>query len=767
MRFREGLWRLREGVRIFEPAQVYEYSIEEGKLIMRATFQKITSRVQTLQGPVFTITVSSPFEDVVRIQFEHFLGSEKKGPNYELYQKEGFEPTIVDEAERLRVRSGKMELVINKHPFKMEFFHDGRFLTRSKPGYAIALEGRFCYAKVHLSVGELVYGLGERFSPFVKNGQRVVMWNDDAGTVSDLAYKNVPFYVTNRGYGVFVNDPGRVDFEIATEDVEAVQFSVKGERLDFFVVGGKDLKEVLENYTLLTGRPKLPPVWSFGLWLTTSFLTDYDEETVMKFVEEMEKRDIPLSVFHFDCFWMREFRWVDLEWDRRNFPEPENLLKRLKEKGLKICVWINPYVSQLSGMFEEGLRNGYFLKRPTGEVWQTNEWQPGLAIVDFTNPDAREWFSSKLERLVDMGVDCFKTDFGERIPTDVVFHDGSDPEKMHNFYSYLYNKTVFETLERKLGKGNAVVFARSATAGSQKYPVHWGGDCLASYESMAETLRGGLSLSLCGFGFWSHDIGGFEDVTTPDLYKRWVAFGLLSSHSRLHGSSMYKVPWVFDEEAVDVLRFFVKLKCKLMPYIFRHAVEASERGIPLLRPMVLEFPSDPTCAFLDRQYMLGESILVAPVFSETGEVTYYLPDGTWTHLLTGERVVGGRWITEKYDYFGLPLFVRPNSIVPTGSVDTRPDYDYADGVTLNVFEITNKTVEVNDPTGEVALSVSVEREGDEIRVRVLKDSGKSWKMLFWNEELEVVEGAEARRVREGTEVFLKASKATLRVVSRC
>ena len=762
MRFTEGLWRLREGVQLFKPEQVYEYSCDGKRLILRSPFQRVEHRGQTLQGPVFEIEISSPFENVIRIRFRHFKGVLEKSPYYEIHQDESFTPDIKETEGSFIFTSGKVKAIIRKNPLKMEFFYEDRFLTKSDLGYAVAPEGRFCLERLHLSVGEMIYGLGERFSPFVKNGQRVVMWNEDAGTISDMTYKNIPFYVSSRKYGVFVNDPGKVDFEIATEHVEKVQFSVKGETLDYFIIAGKDLKEVLERYTLLTGRPELPPGWSFGLWLTTSFTTQYDERTVMEFVDGMRERDIPLHVFHFDCFWMKEFHWVDLEWNRENFPDPEGLLKRLKEKGLKVCVWINPYVSQFSSLFDEGKEKGYFLKKPDGDVWQTDDWQPGMAIIDFTNPEARKWFASKLERLIDMGVDCFKTDFGERIPTDVVYYDGSDPEKMHNYYTYLYNKTVFETLERKLGKRNAVVFARSATAGSQKFPVHWGGDCLASYESMAETLRGGLSLALCGFGFWSHDIGGFEDITTPDLYKRWVAFGLLSSHSRLHGNSMYKVPWNFDEEAVEVLRFFTKLKCKLMPYIFASAVEVHERGIPVMRPMILEFPDDPTCLYLDRQYMLGESLLVAPIFSETGEVTYYLPEGVWTHFLTGERIEGGRWRTEKYDYFGLPLFVRPNSVIPAGSVDDRPDYDYADGVTLNVFEISNKTAHVYNTRGEVELSVKVERKGNEIHVEVLKDSGKPWKLLFWNERLEAVEGAETRELEKGTEVVLSFQKAILK-----
>ena len=235
-----------------------------------------------------------------------------------------------------------------------------------------------------------------------------------------------------------------------------------------------------------------------------------------------------------------------------------------------------------------------------------------------------------------MGVDAFKTDFGERIPTDVAYFDGGDPERMHNYYTYLYNQTVFDLLRQEKGEGEAVVFARSATTGGQKFPVHWGGDNSSTYPSMAETLRGGLSLGLCGFGFWSHDISGFNDTATPDLYKRWVAFGLLSSHSRLHGNSSARMPWLFDDEAVDVLRFFNGLKTHLMPYLLDAAREAHEHGWPVCAPMVLEFPDDPTCRPLDMQYMLGSALLVAPVFNPRGDVTYYLPAGEWRHLLTGE-----------------------------------------------------------------------------------------------------------------------------------
>ena len=398
------------------------------------------------------------------------------------------------------------------------------------------------------------------------------------------------------------------------------------------------------------------------------------------------------------------------------------MLKRYHDRGLKICVWINPYIGQKSVLFKEGMEKGYLVKKKDGSVWQSDLWQPGMGLVDFTNPEAGAWYQEKLKTLLDTGVDCFKTDFGERIPVkDIEYFDHSDPVKMHNYYTYLYNKTVFELLERERGKGEAVLFARSATVGGQQFPAHWGGDCSATYVSMAETLRGGLSLSLGGFGFWSHDISGFESTATPDIYKRWCQFGLLSSHSRLHGSGSYRVPWLFDEEACDILREFVNLKCRLMPYIYGQAVKSHVKGTPLLRPMFLDFPQDRACDTLDRQYMLGDSLLVAPVFKESGEVDYYLPEGTWVNILTGEKKTGGKWIKETHDYHTLPVMLRPNTVLPMGNNDQVPDYDFTDQVTLVIgeFEEGARTcVEIPDTKGNTIMKVQARREGEEILLSV-------------------------------------------------
>jgi alpha-D-xyloside xylohydrolase len=319
------------------------------------------------------------------------------------------------------------------------------------------------------------------------------------------------------------------------------------------------------------------------------------------------------------------------------------------------------------------------------------------------------------------GVDCFKTDFGERVPADAVYHDGSDPEKMHNYYPYLYNQTVFSLLEEKRGKGDAIVFARSATAGCQKFPVHWGGDCDARFEAMAETLRGGLSFGLSGGAFWSHDISGFNMTAPPALYKRWVAFGLLSSHSRLHGATSYRVPWEFDEESVDVLRSFTNLKLRLMPYVWACAVEAHDRGTPLLRAMLLEFPDDPVAQLLDTQYLFGPSLLVAPIFNEENTVRYYLPPGEWTDYFTGERVTGGRFVTESnVTFFRIPLFVRENTLLPVGAHDDRPEYDYLDGLTLELFVLhdgAQASAVVHAPSGAERARFTATRTGTAVELR--------------------------------------------------
>ena len=732
MKFTEGYWCTKKEITPLYAAEFADSRREGDELILYAPGKHIAGRGDCLNLGMLTVRLSSPMEDVIKVSVRHFEGTAYNGPFARIHQTSPH-VTVEETEDEIRYQSGRTTAVIDKRPncWGIRFLDGERELTSTGYRNMAHMTNRdtgktYMVEQLAIDVDECIYGLGERYTPFVKNGQVVEMWNEDGGTASEITYKNIPFYITNKGYGVLLDNEGDAAYEIASEKVERLQFSVEGERLDYYVINGSTPKGTISKYTELTGKPALPPAWSFGLWLTTSFTTNYDEGTTSGFIQGMADRDIPLHVFHFDCYWMEAYEWCNFTWDPKTFPDPAGMLKRYHDRGLKICVWINPYIGQKSPLFQEGMEHGYLIRKTNGDVWQTDMWQAGMGLVDFTNPDAAAWYQGKLKTLLDMGVDCFKTDFGERVPVkDIAYYDGSDPVKMHNYYTYLYNQAVFQLLERERGTGEAVLFARSATVGGQQFPAHWGGDCSATYPSMAETIRSGLSLACAGFGFWSHDISGFENTAPADIYKRWCQFGLLSSHSRLHGSSSYRVPWLFDDEACDVLRKFVKLKCALMPYLYRQAVKAHEEGIPMMRPMFVEFPEDRACEPLDKQYMLGDSLLVAPVFKESGEVEYYLPEGVWVNLLTGTTVKGGRWQKETHDYFSLPLMVRPGSIVAVGQESSRPDYDFADGVRFLLWlpedGMTAETG-VTDLNGNVVMTVSAGRADGKITLRAERTS---------------------------------------------
>ena len=780
MKFSNGCWLQKEGCECFAPQEAYFVNRNDHEVVICAPTHHIAHRGDTLGGINLTIRITAPAEDVIRVQTSHYLGVEDHSPKFDLNLDENRAMDVEETEDEIVVKSGNLSLRINKKNWSMSYERDGKILTASSgrdlaymrtqwTGFAYDMdpEGKaYMRQQLGIDVNEHVYGLGERFGALVRNGQSVDIWNEDGGTSTDQSYKNIPFYLTDKGYGVFVNSSDKVSFEVGTEQVTKVEFSVKGESLDYFVINGPTMKDVLKRYTDLTGKPSLPAPWTYGLWLSTSFTTNYDEETVISFVDGMIDRGIGLRVFHFDCFWMKDFHWSDFLWDTRVFPDPEGMLDRIKAKGLNICVWINPYIAQESVLFAEGKEHGYFIRRPNGDVWQWDMWQPGMALVDFTNPEACKWFQDKLEVLLDMGVDCFKTDFGERIPVNCVYADGSDPEKMHNYYTYLYNKTVFELLERKRGKGEAVLFARSATVGGQKFPVHWGGDCWSDYVSMEESLRGGLSLTMSGFGYWSHDIGGFESTSTPDVYKRWAAFGLMSSHSRLHGSTSYRVPWAYDEEAVDVVRYFTEVKAQLMPYLYRNSIETAATGVPMMRSMVMEFTQDRNCSYLDKQYMLGDSLLVAPIFNDESKAIYYLPEGTWTHYLTGEVKEGGKWYEEHCGYLSIPVFARENSLIAVGQEKMKPDYDYAKNVEIRAYSLTDggkASTFVCGMDRQVEVTVFAERNGDKVEIQV--QAKKPCSIVLVNETAKDVQGAEYQ-IKDNDTVIKCMGNAQITVVLR-
>ncbi|KAF8575536.1 glycoside hydrolase family 31 protein [Ramaria rubella] len=760
MKFIDGFWLLKEGVRPFYGLQVVNTLVDGDVVDLQVATRPIRHRGDTLGGPLLSVRLHSPTEGVIGVKIDHFKTSSLY-PSIELFPTASLVPSKIEvnkSSESVSIKTAGLSAEVTNNPYTVTFKSPKQTLTFAGPKHQAVVElphqwtlnsasqssclttdrssnpdpstppktVRYILSELNISPGENFYGLGEQFGAFVKNGQSISVWNRDGGTSSEQSYKCVPFYISSRGYGVFINNPGEVELEIGSEKVSRVGISVAGEGLEYFLIYGETPLQILERYTLLTGRPALPPAWTFGLWLSTSFLTDYSSSTVSGFLQGMRDRNCNVRVFHLDCFWMKQYEWCSFTFDPENFPDPAAYLSQIKSKyGVKICVWINPYISQHSPIFEEAFAGGYLIKRSNGQIWQWDLWQPGLAIFDVTNPSAREWYSAKLHKLLDLGVDCFKTDFGERIPhANITYHNGADPYRMHNQYSVLYNELVFKLLEKRFGEGEAVVFARSAAAGGQRFPVHWGGDCESTFEAMAETLRGGLSLTLSGFAFTSHDIGGFEGLPAPEIYLRWVAYGLFSSHSRLHGSHSYRVPWEYGEEAPKVLAKFLEAKHQLMPYLYYHAIQGHVKGHPVQRATWLEFVEDCTTHHLDRQFMLGPSLLVAPVFVPSSEATeYYLPAGKWTSLWSERTVEGPKWIKEKVMLDDIPVWVRPGSLLILGPRGTkRPDYDYSRDLEVRVYELEEgKTAEASVPSGSgvgIAGIVRAQRDKKELAIWV-------------------------------------------------
>ncbi|KAK4565740.1 hypothetical protein LTR86_003589 [Recurvomyces mirabilis] len=757
------MWLVAEGKRVEYAEEIYSInqSTDGKKLSLLCPTAHIRSRGDTLNRPTLTVDLEAVADGIISVEVTHWHGAVGKGPHFDLFPdgQPEVESAVIKTETGTTFTAGSIAATVSASPHTFDIrFHstDGKnrltsLLDRSvglaySPATSSPMQTadmreieHYVLTQTTLGVGEQVFGLGERFGALNKVGQSISLWNADGGTSSDQAYKNISFWLSNRGYGIFIDAPERVELEVGSERCCRVQTSVQGQRLKWYIIYGPTPKEVISRYTLLTGRPNKVPAWSYGLWLSTSFTTEYDEKTVSSFLEGMRDREIPVQVFHYDCFWLRGFHWCDFEFSSSHFPDPKGQITRLKESGLvnKLCVWINSYLGQASPVFKEAAEKGYLLKRKNGDVFQWDMWQAGMGIVDFTNPEACEWYKSCLRKLFDTGVDAIKTDFGERIPSkDVQWHDSSlDPEKMHNYYAFIYNKLVFEALQDRYGKEEAVLFARAACAGTQRFPLQWGGDCESTFEAMAESLRGGLSLGMCGFSFWSVDIGGFEGHPDATIYKRWVQFGLLCSHSRLHGSNSYRVPWLIDNDdksstgASAVLQKFTQLKSRLMPYIFSQAMDAIKHGWPVsVRAMALEFPDDRTAWTCDQQFMLGSSLLVAPVFDESGDVEFYLPQGKWTRFWDRKVVEGPQWVQERHDLDTLPLYIREGTILVLGKEgEKRTVYDWtvADEVEVHLYETTlDSTFELYDADGGFArtLSTTVQHgswkvEGMDARVR--------------------------------------------------
>jgi alpha-D-xyloside xylohydrolase len=542
--------------------------------------------------------------------------------------------------------------------------------AQSKEGWLISLA---------LKNNEPVYGLGEKFDSINHRGCLINSWNRDAlGVNAEESYKNTPFAWSPEGWGLFVHTPARVTHGVgyAIWSHRSYILKVSDPNLDIFLIAGESPADILRKYTYLTGRSPLPPIWSYGVWMSRAYYRTADE--IIHVANKLRERKIPSEVLLLDGrAWHKAETRFDFSWDSDRYPDPATFVARLKEIGFRLSLWEYPYLSALNPLFSELVQRGYLLRTRSGRPY-LHRWLPETldsylphlmpsGIIDLTNPEAYNWYREMHESLFKIGVAVMKTDYGEAIPDsdDIVAYNGDTGRRLHNVYAHLYNRCVFEA-SQMYGQGNAMVWGRSGWIGSQRYPIQWGGDPQCDWEGLASSIRGGLSWGMSGAPFYAHDIGGFAaGMPDPELYIRWAQAGIFCSHTRFHGIGA-REPWEYGQNAEDIVRRWLDFRYQLIPYIQACALEAHENGTPVMRAMPFAFPQDPIAWNFEEQYMFGPALLVAPVLQPGGDIRIFLPTGGWFDLWTGERLEGPRLIEKAVPLDQIPVYGREGSLLPLG-----------------------------------------------------------------------------------------------------
>lgn len=528
-----------------------------------------------------------------------------------------------------------------------------------------------------LSPDEKIYGCGESFTSLNKYGQKVNLYTTDPNGVENAGmYKPIPFFMSSRGYGMFMHTSSPVTCDFGATYGAVTNLMIGDENLDLFVFLGEP-KDILDEYTNLTGKASMPPLWSFGLWM--SRITYFSEADGRNVANLLRKNGIPSDVIHFDTGWFGTDWRCDYQFAKDRFPDPQKMISDLKAQGFRTCLWQLPYFVPKNDLFPEIVSKGLHVKNPKGGIPFED------AVLDFTNPNAVQWYQDKIGNLLKLGVSVIKVDFGEAAPLNGIYANGRSGFYEHNLYPLRYNKTVADITKQITG--DHIIWARSTWAGSQRYPLHWGGDAECSDMGMEAQLRGGLSLGLSGFTFWSHDAGGFTTRTPEELYRRWAPFSLFSSHSRCHGQAP-KEPWEFSESFLNHFRNATETRYRLMPYIYAQAKASSEKGLPMLRALFVEFPQDPGSWLIENEYLLGSDMLVAPLF-ETGATqrNVYLPQGKWIDYQTG-KVYNGGWHVIDGGKLSLVVMIRDGAVIPHAELAQSTDQIDWSKITLQTYSST-------------------------------------------------------------------------------
>ncbi len=636
------------------------------------------------------------------------------------FREDGCVYSIVTEALRLDIHRKKFCIEIRDA--------EGKLITESggqtKSEWALAMDSwplgfirdrdsgmTFGVESFVLYPGEAVYGLGEKFSALNRVGQNIGLWNcEGIGNTTWRAYKHVPFFLSTRGYGVFVNESRPVNFWVGTREICKNVFAVEGDLIDYFFFAGRP-REVLDAYTDLTGKPAAPPKWSFGTWMSRiSYAT---QQQVLETAARLREMRFPCDLIHIDTNWF-DIDWkCDWKFNLERFPDPAAMFRELDAMHFKTCLWQTPYVVDDLEIAREAREKGVLAENHGPFFFLTYP----AHVIDMSRPEAVAWYQDKLRRLFDLGVASIKVDFGEGIERHQVFQRYSGSE-MHNLFPLLYDRAVFEVTKEATGEG--IIWARSAYAGSQRYPVHWSGDNSSTFHDLLCSLRGGLSLGMCGFTFWAQDCGGFTGTPSDKLYIRFTQLCILNSHIRYHGGGpRYREPWNYERETQETVRELLNLRYRLIPYIYSESRHAAAHGWPLVAALVLEYPDDPNVYDIDHQFLFGRDLLAAPILTKEDERKVYIPAGGWYDFWTGERFEGPRWIDYPCPIERMPLFAREGSILPLGPVmQYVGEREAADELTLMVFPGPDGTAACHLEDEEGACVMHARTEDGELVVMV-------------------------------------------------
>lgn len=707
----ESLWKAYTSIDVKE---------DNGDIIVSVPYQKQVLQEDMLADNavsqrIIPLTLRAYGDSIVRI-FTSMVDDDIVEKSYMLEMDKNLSRTKLDftfsnDIYTIKDEKGKVRATINLQPYKIDWwsdlqpapqptihltiFPDGNLQKGvelsddhfSPPRYD-ALPLAFCQTEgkadratmsFKCDADECFVGTGERFRKMDLSGQTFFLKNQDGQGVNNRrAYKNIPFYMSSRMYGVFYHTSDYCRLSLADHSTRSVQFRNDRATLDAFIIGGDSPERILYGYRQLTGFPPMLPLWSFGIWM--SRMTYFSAEEVQEICDRLRRENYPCDVIHLDTGWFRTDWLCEWMFNPERFPDPKAFIKRLADDGYKVTLWQLPYVAKGAAQIEEARQNKYIgplLKEQAseGSNFSTLDY---AGTIDFTYDKATEWYKGLLRELLEMGVKCIKTDFGENIHMDATYHSMT-PEQLNNIYSLLYQKAAYEVTKDVTGDG--IVWARAAWAGCQRYPLHWGGDSESSWAGLAGSLKGGLHFGLSGFAFWSHDVPGFHSepdfmnsVIDPKVYVRWTQFGVFTSHMRYHGSHK-REPWYYPTVS-EIVKKWWHLRYRLLPYIMEESRIATETGYPVIQAMLMHHPDDKTCWHIDDQYYFGRSFLVAPVMNSNDKRDIYLPEGEWINFFTRERFTGPMWLRNVHVPLDeMPVFCRPGAEIPMYELEVNSTDD--------------------------------------------------------------------------------------------